>query len=50
MTLVETMAHEMIHARQQQARTCTPNTEHNAEFQRLAALVARHHGFDPARL
>jgi hypothetical protein len=40
------MAHEMIHQHQQRQRTDTPNTEHNAEFMRLARAVCRHHGWD----
>lgn len=45
-TLLRTMAHEMIHQHQQRQRTDTPNTEHNAEFMRLASVVCRHHGWD----
>jgi hypothetical protein len=45
-TLLRTMAHEMIHQHQQRQRTDTPNTEHNAEFTRLARIVCRHHGWD----
>jgi hypothetical protein len=45
-TLLRTMAHEMIHQHQQRCRTETPNTEHNAEFLRLAQIVCRHHGWD----
>ncbi|MBI3676025.1 MAG: SprT-like domain-containing protein [Proteobacteria bacterium] len=45
-TLLRAMAHEMIHQYQQRARTETPNTEHNAEFKRLARTVCRHHGWD----
>jgi hypothetical protein len=40
------MAHEMIHQYQQRERTETANTEHNAEFLRLAGVVCRHHGWD----
>jgi hypothetical protein len=46
-TLIETVAHEMIHLHQAEKRSHTPNTEHNAEFHRFAKLVCRHHGFDP---
>lgn len=45
-TLLRTMAHEMIHQHQQRTRTETPNTEHNAEFKRLARIVCRRHGWD----
>ncbi len=45
-TLLRTMAHEMIHQYQQRMRTETPNTEHNAEFNRLARTVCRFHGWD----
>jgi hypothetical protein len=45
-TLLRTLAHEMIHQHQQRRRSETPNTEHNAEFRRLARLVCRHHGWD----
>lgn len=44
--LVETMAHEMVHAYQSKRGTET-RAEHNAEFRRLARIVCRHHGFDP---
>lgn len=44
--LVECMAHEMVHIRQDQLgmRDC-----HGAGFKRLAALVCRRHGFDLAK-
>jgi hypothetical protein len=45
-TLLRTMAHEMIHQYQQRARTETANTEHNADFLRLAKSVCRYHGWD----
>ena len=45
--LIEIMSHEMIHLHQDIGRTDTPNTQHNAEFQRLAKIVCRHHGYDP---
>jgi hypothetical protein len=44
--LIDVMAHEMIHLYQAITKTETPNTEHNAEFDRLARIVCRHHGFD----
>lgn len=46
-TLAMSMAHEMIHLRQRIANTETPNTEHNAEFRRIAERVCRRFGFDP---
>lgn len=45
--LVMVVAHEMIHVYQSKRGTDKPNTEHNAEFRRLAKIVCRHHGFDP---
>lgn len=45
-SLLSSMAHEMIHMRQRIARTETPNTEHNAEFYRLAKRVCKSLGFD----
>lgn len=46
-TLITTMAHEMIHLRQELKNSTTPHTEHNAEFKTLAERVCRFHGFDP---
>ena len=40
------MAHEMIHIRQAIRGTTTANTQHNAEFHRIADRVCRIHGFD----
>ena len=45
-SLIESMAHEMIHIHQRVARTETNGVEHNAEFQRLAKNVCRTFGFD----
>ena len=45
-TLLRTMAHEMIHQYQQRKRTETSNTEHNAQFHKLARQVCRYHGWD----
>lgn len=45
-SIVETMAHEMIHIRQAIRGTTTKNTQHNAEFHRIADRVCRIHGFD----
>jgi hypothetical protein len=44
--LIEKMAHEMIHYYQHVRRRETANTEHNAEFKRLAREVCRIHLFD----
>lgn len=44
-TLIQTVAHEMIHAYQDQSGTST-RAEHNAEFSRLASQVCRAFGFD----
>ena len=45
-SLIASMAHEMIHIRQKVAKTETPNTEHNAEFHRIAKRVCKQLGFD----
>jgi len=46
-SMMRTMAHEMIHLHQRIA--CTENkNQHNARFRRIAAMVSRLHGFDPA--
>jgi hypothetical protein len=44
-TLIQTVAHEMIHAHQDIKGTST-RAQHNAQFRRLAAQVCRHLGFD----
>lgn len=44
-SLVESMAHEMIHVRQRVTGTET-NGEHNAEFKRLGLRVCKALGFD----
>jgi hypothetical protein len=44
--LMRTVAHEMIHQYQLRAWPETANTEHNAEFVRLAKRVCRVHGRD----
>ena len=44
--LVDVTAHEMIHLYEEIAGTTTPGTEHNAQFDKWARLVCRHHGFD----
>lgn len=45
-TLIEKMAHEMIHLKQHVHKTETANTQHNAEFKRLARVVCAEHMFD----
>ena len=45
-SLIEVMAHEMIHLYQREKKSETP-AQHNVEFRRLAKIVCRHHGFDP---
>lgn len=51
--LVETVAHEMAHMRQEivgrRPAIKSPNDQHNREFYRLARLICRDLGFDPAR-
>ena len=44
--LITVMAHEMIHLYQHLRGTTTPNTQHNAEFLRLAKRVCKIHVFD----
>lgn len=44
--LAEKMAHEMIHLYQHIYQTETPNTQHNAEYKRLARAVCNEHWFD----
>lgn len=44
--LLEIMSHEMIHLRQHIRGTETGNTQHNAEFKRLASQVCGVHQFD----
>lgn len=46
-SLLMFLGHEMIHLKQAIAKTETKNTQHNAEFHRLARNVCRAHGFDP---
>ena len=45
-SLIASIAHEMIHVRQKVAKTETANTEHNAEFHRIAKRVCKRLGFD----
>jgi hypothetical protein len=48
-TLMRLVAHEMIHLYQEISGSAN-SAQHNAEFQRLAAQVAKYHGFDPKEL
>lgn len=43
--LMQLLAHEMIHARQEILRTGSRRVDHNAEFRRLAVRVCRVHGW-----
>lgn len=45
-TLVQTMAHEMVHLAQAVHKTET-KAEHNPAWHRMIEQVCRHHGFDP---
>ncbi len=44
--LMATMAHEMIHLHQREAKIETPGAEHNRAFLKLAERVCRIHGWD----
>ena len=44
LTLLVTVAHEMVHMRQWRLRK---RCDHGPEFVRLAARVCKYHGFDP---
>lgn len=46
-SLMEVMAHEMIHAHQRETSMETKGAKHNAAFMKLAARVCKIHGFDP---
>ena len=43
-SFIVTMAHEMVHYHLARKGV---RTDHGAEFQRCAAMVCKHHGFDP---
>lgn len=45
-SLMELVAHEMVHIHQRETRM-EKGGEHNAAFKKLAAVVCKHHGFDP---
>lgn len=46
-SLMEVMAHEMIHLHQRDVCMDTRGVEHNAAFKKLVLKVAKFHGFDP---
>lgn len=44
--LIANLAHEMVHLRLESVCQNDRDDQHGPEFQRLAAQVCRHHGFD----
>lgn len=48
-SLIETMAHEMIHLRQSIDGTASAKAVHNAAFHRIAKRLCATLGFDPKR-
>lgn len=48
MSLVETMAHEMVHLVEEKAGGARQDVQHSAKFMRMAKQVCRVHGFDEA--
>lgn len=46
-SLMEILAHEMIHLHEEATGMCRPGVEHTAAFHKIAARVCRIHGFDP---
>lgn len=46
--LVEAVAHEMCHIRQDRMNRWPVGDVHNADFQRMAKQVCKHFPFDPA--
>lgn len=48
-SLIETVAHEMIHVYQAHHHRETPNSQHNKDFYRRAKIVCAYHGFDYRR-
>ncbi len=46
--LMQVMAHEMLHARQEITKTARRGG-HNADFKRLAKRVCRYHGWDETK-
>ena len=47
LSLIELMAHEMVHMHQREVGTETPGVMHNKAFHLLGARVCKVHGFDP---
>jgi len=45
-SLMETLAHEVVHLHQGEVNMETPGAEHNRAFYKLAERVCRVHGFD----
>lgn len=45
-SLIEVMAHEMIHLHESHARICRADVEHSAAFKKMAKRVCDVHGFD----
>lgn len=45
-SLAMVMAHEMVHLYQKHAKTETPNTVHNAQFHKIAAVICKRFGWD----
>jgi len=45
-TLIEVVAHEMVHMKEDSEGLSRADVQHSARFKRLAAQVCRHHGFD----
>lgn len=48
-TLMETIAHEMVHVHEEGTGVGRSDVEHSAAFKKWAAEVCRIHGFDPRR-
>lgn len=46
-SLIELVAHEMVHLHQRSIGTETPGVSHNRAFNMMAVCVCKHHGFDP---
>jgi SprT-like family len=46
-SLIEIMAHEMVHAHERRNKGASSCGEHGASFKRWAGAVCRYHGFDP---
>lgn len=48
LSLMSTVAHEMIHVQENHNIGCKGRGEHSAAFNKWAEQVCREHGFDPA--